>query len=305
MLQRSPTWIGSLPGQDKIADWLREKLPPRLAHKIIRSKNISFTLAFFTFCQRFPDQARKLLEKATAKEIGEPALVTQHFSPSYKPWDQRFCIAPDGDFFRALRRGNAEVVTDQIESFVPEGVRLSSGRVLEADVVVTATGLKLQLLGGVGPRSTARAVDLHEQFVWQGSMVTGLPNLALCAGYTNASWTLRADLTHRLVCKVLNHMRAHDYAVAVPSPPAGIEARPLLDLSSGYIQRALPDLPRQGDRGVWRVRQNYPVDSLLTLRRDLREVAGLHPDVLTSGPWGRSSTTCLEGPPPPEAVTRA
>ena len=144
--------------------------------------------------------------------------------------------------------------------------------------MVTATGLKLQLLRwSDARRSTARTVDLHQQFVWQGAMVTGLPNLALCAGYTNASWTLRADLTHRLVCKLLNHMAARDYAVAVPKSPAGIEDRPLFDLSSGYIQRALPDLPQQGDRGVWRVRQNYPVDSVLTLRRDLEKSLAFTP----------------------------
>ncbi|MBV9830702.1 MAG: NAD(P)/FAD-dependent oxidoreductase [Marmoricola sp.] len=271
MLQRTPTWIGRVPGRDKIADTLREKLPAKTAHKLIRTKNIAFTLGFFTFCQKFPDQARKLLNAATAKELGGPALVDEHFSPDYKPWDQRFCAAPDGDFFKAIRRGDAEVVTDQIEQVVPEGIRLRSGRLLEADVVVTATGLKLQLFGGVRPSVDGQEVPLHDQFVWQGSMLTGLPNLALCVGYTNASWTLRADLTHRLVCKVLNHLGEHGYAAVVPRPDPTLRERPLLDLSSGYITRALPDLPRQGDKGVWRVRQNYPLDSLLTLRRDLEK----------------------------------
>jgi monooxygenase len=271
MLQRTPTWIGRVPGSDKIADALRAKLPPRLAHKVIRTKNIGFTMAFFNFCQRFPDQARKMLNAGTAKELGGSELVAEHFSPSYKPWDQRFCAAPDGDFFKAIRRGQADVVTDQIEHVEAEGIRLRSGRLLEADVIVTATGLKVQLFGGVRPRVDGKEVALHDQYVWQLSMITGLPNFALCVGYTNASWTLRADLTHRLVCKLLNHMSSRGYAVAEPHADGEIEERPLLDLSSGYIQRALPDLPRQGDRGVWRVRQNYPIDSLVTMRRDLEK----------------------------------
>ena len=271
MLQRTPTWIGRVPGRDKIADALRAKLPAALAHKVIRTKNIAFTMAFFNFCQRFPDQARKMLNAGTAKELGGSELVAEHFSPSYKPWDQRFCAAPDGDFFKAIRRGQAEVVTDQIDRIVPEGIRLRSGRLLEADLIVTATGLKVQLFGGVRPTVDGAEVPLHEQWVWQLSMVTGLPNLALCVGYTNASWTLRADLTHRLVCKVLNHMSSKGYDVATAAPDPAIDERPLLDLSSGYVQRALPDLPRQGDRGVWRVHQNYPVDSVLTLRRDLEK----------------------------------
>jgi cation diffusion facilitator CzcD-associated flavoprotein CzcO len=271
MLQRTPSWIGRVPGRDKVADLLREKLPPKLAHKVIRTKNIGLNLGFYNFCQRFPGQARKLLNAGTAKELGGEELVAEHFSPTYKPWDQRFCAAPDGDFFKAIRSGRAEVVTDQIDRIVPEGIRLRSGRLLEADIVVTATGLKVQLFGGVRPRVDGHEVALHGQFVWQGAMVTGLPNLAFCVGYTNASWTLRADLSHRLVCKLLNHMSAHGYAVAEPTPEGDLSERPLLDLSSGYIQRALPDLPRQGDRGVWRVRQNYPVDSLLTLRRDLEK----------------------------------
>ena len=167
--------------------------------------------------------------------------------------------------------GEAEVVTDQIEHVEPGGIRLASGRLLEADVIVTATGLKMQLFGGVRPSVDGVEVPLHDQWVWQGSMLTGLPNFSICVGYTNASWTLRADLTHRLVCKLLNHMSSKGYDVVTPLPEPDVQERPLLDLSSGYIQRALPDLPRQGDRGVWRMRQNYPLDSVLTLRRDLEK----------------------------------
>ena len=192
-------------------------------------------------------------------------MVTEHFTPSYDPWDQRFCAVPDADLFRCIRHGDAEVVTDHVDSFVPEGIRLKSGRVLEADVVVTATGLTLQPFGGIAPSVDGETVDLHEQFVWQGAMLTGIPNFAVCIGYTNASWTLRADLTHRLVCRVLNHIVAPRPRRRRPKPRGELEERPLLDLSSGYIQRAIDQFPRQGDRGPWRVRQNYLIDSVTTL----------------------------------------
>lgn len=270
MLQRSPTWIGSIPQRDKVADRLRELLPAKVAHRLIRTKNIVFMLAVYNFCQRFPDRARKTLIGFNEKILKDPGMVAEHFTPSYNPWDQRLCAVPDADLFTSIKRGDAEVVTDHIESFVPEGIRLTSGRVLEADLVVTATGLKLLPFGGIAPSVDGKTVDLHEQFVWQGAMLTGVPNFAVCMGYTNASWTLRADLTHRLVCKVLNFLDRHDYAAGVPLPRQALQERPLLDLSSGYVQRAINEFPRQGDRGPWRVRQNYLLDSLTTMRRGLR-----------------------------------
>ncbi|MET0998557.1 MAG: NAD(P)/FAD-dependent oxidoreductase [Marmoricola sp.] len=270
MLQRSPTWIGSVPQRDKVADRLRDLLPARLAHRVIRTKNIVFMLAVYNFCQRFPDRARRMLIGFNEKSLKDPAMVAEHFTPSYNPWDQRLCAVPDADLFRSIRRGEAEVVTDRIDTFVPEGIRLESGRVLEADLVVTATGLKLIPFGGIAPSVDGQTVDLSEQFVWQGAMLTGVPNFAVCIGYTNASWTLRADLTHRLVCKVLNHLEKKGQAAAVPRPRQELQERPLIDLSSGYVQRAIADFPRQGDRGPWRVRQNYLLDSLTTMRRDLR-----------------------------------
>ena len=269
MLQRSPTWIGALPGRDKLADTLREKLPPKLAHRLIRSKNILFMLGFYNFCQYFPERARKLLLGLTARHLRDEELVKEHFTPTYDPWDQRFCAIPDADLFRCIRHGEADVVTDHVEAFVPEGIRLRSGRVLEADLVVTATGLTLLPFGGIAPSVDGEPVDLHEQFVWQGSMLTGIPNFAVCMGYTNASWTLRADVSHRLVCRVLNHLSRHDLAVAIPMPSGELEERPLLELTSGYIQRSIDEFPRQGHYGPWRVRQNYLLDSLLTLRRGL------------------------------------
>ena len=269
MLQRSPTWITSLPARDPIADKIRATLPAGLAHRVIRGKNIVVQQAFYQFCRTQPRLARRVLSAATSKSLGDPALLDPHFTPTYDPWDQRFCIVPDGDLFRAIRRGRVEVVTDHIDRFVPEGIRLQSGRVLEADIVVAATGLKLLAFGGIAPSVDGVPVDLRDQFVWQGAMVTGLPNFAVCIGYTNASWTLRADLTSRLVCKVLNEMSRRGAVSAVPAPDQPLERRPLLDLASGYVQRSIDQFPRQGDRGPWRVRQNYLLDAALTLRRDV------------------------------------
>jgi len=269
MLQRTPTWIAAVPSRDKQADWLRDHLPAGPAHTLARVKNIAFSTAFYQFCQRLPQQARSVLTKQTAKILGDEQMVAEHFTPSYDPWDQRLCAVPGADLFKAIKAGDAEVVTDTIDTFVPEGIRLSSGRVLEADLVVTATGLQLKAFGGIAPSVDGTEVELSEQFVWQGAMISGVPNFALCIGYTNASWTLRADLTHRLVCKVLNWMDRRDVAAAVPRPDEGLEERPLLDLAAGYVQRSIASFPRQGDRAPWRVRQNYVLDSLTTLRTDL------------------------------------
>lgn len=269
MLQRSPTWISAVPGRDKVADKIRDLLPPRLAHRVIRTKNILFGIGFYQYCRRRPEAARKLLTGLTTRILKDEQAVAEHFTPSYNPWDQRLCAVPDADFFKAMRKGRAEVVTDHIDTFVPEGIRLRSGRVLEADVVITATGLQLLAFGGIAPSVDGVPVGLSEQFVWQGAMLTGVPNFAVCIGYTNASWTLRADLTSRLVCKVLNHMDRRGYAAVVPEPQGELAEHPLLDLASGYIQRSIGDFPRQGDRHPWKVRQNYLLDSATTLRTDL------------------------------------
>jgi len=269
MLQRSPTWITALPGTDKVADKLRAALPPKVAHRLIRSKNIVTQQAFYQFCRRQPKLARRLLQSMTAKSLGDTTLLDPHFSPTYDPWDQRFCVVPDGDLFRAIRKGRADVVTDHIDRFVPEGIRLASGEVLEADIVVAATGLKLLAFGGIEPSVDGVPVDLREQFVWQGTMLTALPNFAVCVGYTNASWTLRGDLSSRLVCRVLNEMSRRGALSVVPVPDQVLEPRPLIDLASGYVQRSIDQFPRQGHRGPWRVRQNYLIDSTTTMRRDL------------------------------------
>ncbi|MCE7000392.1 NAD(P)/FAD-dependent oxidoreductase [Saccharothrix sp. S26] len=275
MLQRSPTWIGVVPGRDKLADRARALLPAAAAHRLIRTKNILFGLAFYQFCRRRPRAARKLLTRLNTKALRDADTVREHFTPTYDPWDQRLCAIPDADLFRALKTGRASVVTDHVDTFTPDGVRLRSGRELPADIVVTATGLRLLALGGIAPSVDGRRVELSEQVIWRGAMITGLPNLAVCVGYTNASWTLRADLTSRLVCRVVRHMDRHGYASVVPEPDRPLARRPLLDLASGYIQRAVDAFPRQGDRGPWRVRQNYVLDAVSTLRGDLgRELVG-------------------------------
>ncbi|APB01145.1 flavin-containing monooxygenase [Nocardia seriolae] len=269
MLQRSPTWISAVPGRDKIADRIRELLPPNLAHRVIRTKNILFNIGFYQYCRRRPEAARKLLTGLTTRILKDESLVAEHFTPDYNPWDQRLCAVPNADFFKAMRKGQAEVVTDHIETFVPEGIRLKSGKLIEADIVVTATGLQLLAFGGIDLIVDGAPVNLSDQFVWQGTMLTGVPNFAVCIGYTNASWTLRADLTSRLVCKILGYMDRNGYTAVVPEPQRALQERPLLDLASGYIQRSIADFPRQGDRHPWQVRQNYLLDSATTLRTDL------------------------------------
>ncbi|MGW6425186.1 flavin-containing monooxygenase [Nocardia sp. NPDC055053] len=269
MLQRSPTWISAVPSRDKIADRLRAVLPATVAHRIIRTKNILFSTAFYQYCRRRPDAARELLIKMNTRILGDAQLVEQHFTPSYAPWDQRLCAVPSADLFKSIKSGAAEVVTDHIETFLPEGIRLRSGRVLEADIVITATGLQLKAFGGVQLHVDGRPVDLQSQFVWQGTMISAVPNFAMCIGYTNASWTLRGDLTSRLVCKILNHMDRNNLAAIAPKADPTLHERPLLELAAGYVQRSIGEFPRQGDRRPWKVRQNYLLDSLTTLRTDL------------------------------------
>ncbi len=269
MVQRSPTWISPLPPTDAIADVARKYLPAQAAHRLVRSKNIAFSTAFYQFCRRYPEQASSFLRGLATKALGDRRLVDEHFTPSYNVWDQRVCVAPNGDLFAAIKDGLAEVVTDHIDSIEAEGVRLASGRLLAADILVTATGLKLQPNGGVPVAVDGEPVQLSEQYVLLGAMITGIPNYAIAVGYSNASWTLRADLTARLACKTLKWMDAQGYDWVVPYPTEPLERRPLMDLKSGYIERAAADLPSQGPRSPWRMRQNYVLDVTTTLRTDL------------------------------------
>lgn len=264
MLQRSPTYVMSLPAQDKLGQRLKSWLPAALAYRLVRAKNISLNLLFFKLCRRWPDAIRARLVRLAARQLGSVEMA-RHFSPSYKPWDQRLCIVPDGDLFRALRSGRATVVTDQIERFTAGGVRLVSGAELEADIIVTATGLELSLMGGIRLSIDGQAVKPSETMAYKGMMFSGVPNLVCTFGYTNASWTLKADLTADYLCRLIRHLQRRALDIAEPQADASVRPRPFLDFTSGYVLRSAQHMPRQGDRKPWRLYQNYLLD-LLTLR---------------------------------------
>ncbi len=266
MLQRSPTYMVAAPAEDRGAERLLRWLPPKLAYGVIRWRKILFGTLFYQFCQRFPERAKGLLVGGVRRALGSSVDVERHFVPSYKPWDQRLCLVPDGDLFAAIRSGRASVVTDRIETFTETGVALVSGAQLDADLVVTATGLELELLGGVELEVDGREVDPAATVAYKGMMFSGVPNLALSMGYTNASWTLKCDLTCAYVCRLLNHMAVHGFSQCCPRlPESDLPTRPMLDLTSGYVQRALDRFPKQGTRAPWRLYQNYLLD-LVTLK---------------------------------------
>ena len=271
MLQRSPTYIASLPGVDPLAERFNRYLPSRLAHQANRIKSIVLTQFFYQFCQRFPGPAKRLLRKMTEAQLPKGYPLDPDFAPKYNPWDQRMCMVPDGDLFKAISEGRASVVTDTIETFTETGIRLSSGQELPADVIVTATGLQLQLAGGANMSVDGRSVVPGDTFVYRGCMLSGVPNFAMCVGYTNASWTLRADLSSKYVCRVLRYMDSHRFRVAVPEHLDDGAARPLLDLSSGYVQRAVSILPKQGSKPPWMIRQNYLLDYFTANYADVTE----------------------------------
>jgi monooxygenase len=266
MLQRSPTYIVSAPQQDRIANWLRERVSPSSAYALTRWKNVTLGMALFAYCRRYPEHAKKLLVGLVRKELGDGADIASHFTPSYNPWDQRLCLVPDGDLFDSIRTGRASVVTDHIDSFTEKGIRLRSGAELEADLIVTATGLKLKFLGGLEMEVDGRRVEPSKTMAYKGMMCSDVPNLALAMGYTNASWTLKADLTAEYVCRLLNYMTKRGYTQCCPrrSDPK-LKEEPLLTFSSGYVQRSIEQFPRQGSFAPWRLYQNYALD-LMTLR---------------------------------------
>ncbi len=269
MLQRSPTYITSLPQEDKIAAGLRKVLPAETAHRITQVKNAATAIGFYEFCRRFPGAARKVLLTRAGRSVPED-FDAKHLTPTYNPWDQRLCVVPNGDLWRTIRRGRASIVTDRIERFDETGIVLESGEHLDADIVVTATGLKVVALGKVAIDVDGEKVDPASRFVYKGHMLSGVPNLAWCIGYTNASWTLRADLTWRYVARFLNHLRDHGYAYGTPDPAgADGESAPALDLQSGYVQRAKDQLPQQGSEAPWTVRQNWFLDAWDNARTDL------------------------------------
>jgi monooxygenase len=264
MLQRSPSYIVPLPARDPIADTLRRRLPAALAYSIVRWKNVLISSAVFQLSRHRPALMKRLVRRANTARLPQGYDVRTHFTPDYDPWDQRLCLVPDGDLFRAIRSGAASVVTDHISTVTETGIQLRSGGQLPADVIVTATGLNLQLLGGLTLSVDGTKVDLAQTVGYKGMMFSGVPNLAITIGYTNASWTLKADLCARYVCRLLNHMDAHGYRqVTAVAPDESLPTLPFIDLESGYVLRSLDLLPKQGARAPWRLHQNYLRDVLM------------------------------------------
>jgi len=265
MLQRSPTYIVSRPAEDRFANWLRAVLPAQVAYEITRWKNVLLGMLFFQLSRRRPDRVKRLILAGVRQALGPEFDVQKHFSPHYKPWDQRVCLVPDGDLFDAIREGRASVVTDQIERITATGIRLASGEELEADLIVTATGLRLKALGGMTVHVDGKKVEASEILTYKGMMYSDVPNLASAFGYTNASWTLKCDLTCDYVCRLLNYMEAHGWRQCTPRQrDATVRPEPFLDFNSGYVQRALHLFPRQGSKAPWKLHQNYALD-LVTL----------------------------------------
>ncbi|HEX8400595.1 MAG TPA: NAD(P)/FAD-dependent oxidoreductase [Allosphingosinicella sp.] len=265
MLQRSPSYIVSLPSADRIANGLRRLLPARLAYRLIRAKNVGLQMLFFQLARRRPGKTRERMLELIRRELGPDHDVATHFSPRYDPWDQRLCLVPDSDLFKAIRERRATVVTDEIECFTATGLKLRSGAELPADIVVTATGLKIKLLGDVRFEVDGAPTDFARTLSYKGLMFSDVPNLSYAFGYTNASWTLKADLGSAYLCRLLRHMDRRGARVAVPRRDPNVAERPFIDFNSGYIQRAADKLPKQGATRPWRLHQNYALD-LLSLR---------------------------------------
>jgi len=274
MLQRSPTYVISLPSQDDLADRLRKHLPADVAYSVVRWRNVLFQMGIFAYCRRYPESARRYLIGRVRKSVRGRVDVDTHFTPTYGPWDQRMCLVPDGDLFKALREGRASVATDHIETFTENGIRLRSGEELEADLIVTATGLKMRFMGGIELDVDGRRVQPNETMVYKGMMLSDVPNLAFAVGYTNASWTLKCDLTSEYVCRLLGHMERHGYVQCRPrrNDPS-VKEVPLIDFSSGYVQRALSMLPKQGSAAPWRLYQNYALDRVMLRRGRIEDQA--------------------------------
>ena len=258
MLQRSPTYVVSRPAEDRFANRLRALLPDKVAYFIIRWRNILFQRFIYERCIKHPREAKKRIIAMVREELGPGYDVDTHFTPRYYPWEQRLCLVPDGDLFAAIREGRAAVVTDHIASFTEQGLRLQSGRELQADIVVTATGLEMQFLSDVKFTVDGKLLEPERALSYKGMMVSGVPNMALSAGYTNASWTLKCDLTCAYVCRLLNYMGRHGYRICTPvNRDDDLQVESYMSLSSGYSQRALHKFPRQGARAPWKLYQNY------------------------------------------------
>jgi cation diffusion facilitator CzcD-associated flavoprotein CzcO len=263
MLQRSPSYVVSMPAEDRIANALQRVLPAKIAYAIIRWRNVLGFTFFFQLARRFPRRVKKALLDMVREELGPDFDVDTHFNPHYKPCDQRMCLVPDGDLFEAIREERASVVTDHIETFTEKGLLLRSGKVLEADLIVTATGLDLQPLSNLQIQVDGRPINIADTLTYKGMMFSGIPNMASSVGYTNASWTLKCDLTCEYVCRLLNHMAKNGYAICTPQlRDSSVEAQQWIDFTSGYVQRSIHKFPKQGSKSPWRLHQNYLLDRI-------------------------------------------
>jgi monooxygenase len=261
MLQRTPTYIGSLPDKDPFAARAYRLLPEKPAYVAVRWKAIMQATIQYQMARILPNTFRKALRTMAERRLPEGFDYDRHFAPDYKPWDQRVCLAPNGDIFKAIRKGKADVVTDAIDRFTADGILLKSGERIEADIIVTATGLNVQFFGGAEVLRNGERQDLADTVAYKGMMLSGIPNAAFTFGYTNASWTLKADLTSEYVSRLLTYMREKGYDTVVPRHPGDdVERLPFVDLTSGYIKRALDRLPKSGSKAPWRLKQNYLID---------------------------------------------
>jgi cation diffusion facilitator CzcD-associated flavoprotein CzcO len=260
MLQRSPTYVVSLPEVDPLARLLSKFLPVRLRYPLLRWKNILMMMGSYQLSRRRPRLMKAIIRAGQKRLLPKGYELDKHFRPHYDPWDERLCVVPDGDLFRAIRHGKASVVTDAIETFDETGVKLASGEHLDADIIVTATGLNALPAGGVALTVDGKRVGLPDTMGYKGVLLSGVPNLAIVVGYTNASWTLKCDLTCQYACRLINHMDAHGYDYVVADRDPSVPEVPFIDLKSGYVKRALHLFPKQGDRAPWRLKQNYFVD---------------------------------------------
>jgi cation diffusion facilitator CzcD-associated flavoprotein CzcO len=266
MLQRSPSYVVSLPAEDGLANRLRRMLPSKLAYHLVRWKNVTMMMLSFQLSRRRPRLMKSLIRRGVQRELPPGYDVDTHFNPRYNPWDQRLCLVPDGDLFQAISEGRATIVTDAIDTFTATGLKLASGRELSADLIVTATGLELIPLGGIELTVDERPIDLADTLGYRGMMISGVPNLAVAFGYTNASWTLKCDLTCEYVCRLLRHMDTHGYRICVAdNHDPTVVPEPFIDFNSGYVLRAVDKFPKQGSRRPWRLHQNYALD-LVSLR---------------------------------------
>ncbi|MGW4535987.1 flavin-containing monooxygenase [Nocardia sp. NPDC004340] len=294
MLQRSPTYIMSAPSVDAVATKLRQWLGERRAYAVTRWKNVAIGTVIYQLSQRRPAMMRKFFRNLTIKQLPDGYDVDTHFNPSYNPWDQRLCLVPDGDLFRAISAGRASVATDRIERFTADGIRLESGTELPADIVVTATGLDLLALGGIALTVDGREIAASDTMAYKGMMLSGVPNFAFTIGYTNASWTLKADLVAEFVCRLLRHLDEHGYSQATPWPDPAVTTTPLLDFQAGYVLRSMDRFPKAGSRPPWRLGMNYAQD-VITLRHGRIEDGTIR--------FGRRSVRAASVDRGPEPVT--